>query len=154
MYAEFTGTVSDGKIRLSSTPPLSQDQILSLLLFGSPEGSVGSSTSSGSEAATAVAAAGSTAAKGINQAISDITSLDLKARVDTSTGSARPEVVLRLSPRVDARITRALGPPAPGEAPDRTFLTIDLRIGARWALSTIVGDHGGTAFELVWRLRF
>ncbi len=149
---EYAGTVRQGQLTLASEPPLTQDEILSLLMFGNPEGSQGSS--SGSAAAAAFGVAGGTAVKGVNRVINRLTNLDLDARVDTSTGSARPELVLQLTPRMSARVTRALGEPAPGQPPDRTFATLDLRLGGRWSLATTVGDRGASAVDLIWRLRY
>jgi translocation and assembly module TamB len=152
VYAELSGTVADARIDLRSDPPLADDQILSLLLFGTPNAGVGSA--SPNEAGTAAAIAGDTATRGVNQLLSRFSDLDVSTRVDTSTGSARPELVVQLTPRLTARVTRALGEPPPGQSPDVTFLTLELRIQARWSISTIVGDHGGTAFEAVWRYSF
>ncbi|HEX3849737.1 MAG TPA: translocation/assembly module TamB domain-containing protein, partial [Polyangiaceae bacterium] len=45
VYADFTGTAAKGKITLRSEPPLTQDQILSLLLTGSADGSLGGGSS-------------------------------------------------------------------------------------------------------------
>ena len=98
--------------------------------------------------------AGSTAAQGLNRAIADVTDLDVSARVDTSTGSPRPELVVQLTPRVAAKVTQALGEPLPGQSPDRTFLTLDLRLASSWSLSTMVGDRGASAFDLIWRRRY
>jgi autotransporter translocation and assembly factor TamB len=152
VFAEYTGTAAKGSLRLSSEPPLSQDEILTLLLFGSPDGSFGSSESNG--IATAVSVAGGTAAQGLNRAMSDLTNLDVQARVDTSTGSPRPELVVQLSARVAARVTQALGEPAPGQSPDRTFLTVELRFASAWSLSTMIGDKGASALDLIWRKRY
>ncbi|HEY3234406.1 MAG TPA: translocation/assembly module TamB domain-containing protein, partial [Polyangiaceae bacterium] len=152
VYADFVGSVKNGKLTLRSDPPLTQDEVLSLLLFGNTDGSMG--TGSGNAATTAVGVAGSTAARGLNRMLSDITQLDVSARVDTSTGSSRPELVVQVSPRVSARLTQALGEPAPGQPPDRTFLTLDTKITGRWALSTVVGDKGASAVNLIWRRRY
>jgi autotransporter translocation and assembly factor TamB len=146
------GDVETGRIKLRSEPPLTQDQIASLLLFGDPDGSRGGSDPDA--AALAVSVAGETAAKGLNKALSDFTSLDVRARVDTTTGSARPELALQVSPRVAARVTRAIGEPAVGESPDRTFLTLELRLRRGWALSALLGDHGASALDLIWRHRY
>jgi hypothetical protein len=86
--------------------------------------------------------------------VSRFTELDVSTRIDTSTGAARPELVVEISPRLTARVTRALGEPAAGQSPDRTFLKLELRVRQNWALSTTVGDRGGTALEVVWRTRF
>lgn len=151
VYAEYTGTASDGTLRLSSEPPLTQDQIVSLLMFGSPDGTTGSSTSA---ASAALGVIGSTATKGINRVLSRFSKLDVDARIDTSSGESRPELVVQISPRVSARVTRALGEPGPGEPPDRTFATLDLRIAGRWSVATRVGDRGASSLDLVWRLRY
>lgn len=150
VYAEFTGTVADGEITLRSEPPLTQDEILNLLLFGTPAGTV---TGAGSNTATALSVAGDSATKGLNQLLARFTELDLSARIDTSTGSARPELVWELSPRLTARLTRALGEPR-AQTPDRTFLTLELRLRQRWSISTTVGDRGSTGLEVLWRVRF
>lgn len=152
VYASFTGTVKNGDLDLRSEPPLTENQIVSLLAFGSPEGSFG--TGGGDSAAVAVGVAGGTAAKGLNRALSSLTSLDLTTRVDTSTGEARPELVLQLSPRVAVEVSYAVGQPGPGEAPDRTFLSVDMRLLRRWSLTTSMGDKGASAGELIWRYRY
>ncbi|MDQ2643268.1 MAG: translocation/assembly module TamB, partial [Myxococcota bacterium] len=152
VYAEYTGTAKQGKLRLNSDPPLSQDEILTLLLFGTPEGSFGAG--SGDSLSTAVGVAGGTAAQGLNRALASVTDLDVSARIDTSTGAPRPELVVQLTPRVAARVTQALGEPAPGQSPDRTFLTVEFRFARAWSLSTQVGDKGASAVDLIWRKRY
>jgi hypothetical protein len=153
VYADYVGDVENGRIKLRAEPPLTQDQIASLLLFGDPDGATGSS-SDGDSASLAVSVAGETAAKGLNQALGDFTKLDVRARVDTTSGSARPELLWQVSPRVVAKVTRAIGEPAVGESPDRTFLTLELKLRRAWALSAVFGDHGGSALDLIWRHRY
>jgi autotransporter translocation and assembly factor TamB len=154
VYADYSGDVENGQIKLRSEPPLNQDEITSLLMFGDPEGSVGTGSGNTNSAATAVGVAGDTAAKGINRALSDLTSLDVAARVDTSTGTARPELVVQISPRVAARVTRAVGEPQAGQPPDRTFLTVEFRFTRSWSVSGVVGDHGGSGVDVIWRRRY
>jgi hypothetical protein len=153
VYADYLGDVQNGRIKLHSEPPLTASEIASLLLFGSPDGSLGASGSS-NNAALAVSAVGDTAAKGLNQVLDDFTNLDVSARIDTTTGSARPELVFQVSPRVAAKVTRAIGTPAIGESPDRTFLTVELRLRRAWALSALFGDRGASALDLIWRKRY
>jgi len=154
VYAQFSGTVENGRLTLRAEPSLTQNQIVSLLLFGSPEGSLGARPGGGGTAATAVGVAGGAATKGLNRMINDFTQLDVSARIDTSTGSARPELVMQVTPRLTTRVTRALGQPAPGQSPDRTFLTVELRLQRAWALSAVVGDRGASALDLIWRHRY
>ncbi|HEV8548485.1 MAG TPA: translocation/assembly module TamB domain-containing protein, partial [Polyangiaceae bacterium] len=152
VYASYTGTAQKGKLELRAEPPLTQDEIVNLILFGTPEGSV--AAGGGDAAASAVGLAGGTAAKGINRAISDFTHLDIQARIDTSTGSARPELMIPITPKLSARVTRAIGEPTPGTSPDRTFLTLELRLKRNWALSALLGDRGASALDLIWRKHY
>jgi autotransporter translocation and assembly factor TamB len=134
---------------------LTQDEVLSLILFGQPSGSMGGGEGEGTTGAgAAVSVAGGTATKGLNRALSDVTSLDVSTRIDTSTGSARPELVVQITPRLTTRVTRAMGEPAPGQSPDRTFLTLELRLKRSWAVSAVVGDHGASTVDLIWRKRY
>jgi translocation and assembly module TamB len=152
VFAEYSGDVENGKLTLRAEPPLTQDEIANLLMFGSTEGGGGVGETDESDVALAVA--GGTAAQGLNQGISDLTNLDVTARVDQSTGSARPELVYQMSRRVAAKVSRALGEPTPGESLDRTFLTLELRLRRHWALSALLGDRGATALDLIWRRRY
>ncbi|HMA96931.1 MAG TPA: translocation/assembly module TamB domain-containing protein, partial [Polyangiaceae bacterium] len=182
VYADYVGTAKDGKLKLHSEPVLTQDEVLSLLLFGSPEGNIASSGSGGTSgglgssasspgnrgsaanassgsgspnaAGAAVSIAGSTATKGLNRALSDVTSLDVSTRIDTSTGSSRPELVVQLTPRLTTRLTRAIGEPAPGQSLDRTFLTLELRLKRAWSASAVIGDKGASRVDLIWRKRY
>jgi len=151
VYADASGTAAKLKITLRSEPPLTQDQILSLLLTGSADGSLGGG--GGNNAETAVGVVGGTATQGLNKALSSISDLDVSTRIDTSTGSARPELVVQISAKVSAKLTRALGQ-IPGQPPDMTFGTLDFLIKRNWSLSTVAGDHGASGIDLVWRKRY
>ena len=157
VYAEYVGSVQKGELKLRSEPALSADKVLGLLMFGTPDGTLGTSGSQnqGSESASAaVGIAGDTAVKGLNKAVAGLTKLDISARLDTSAGDARPELDAQLTPRVTVRMTRAIGEPAAGQSPDRTYLTIELRLLRAWSLSAVVGDHGGSGLDLLWRRRY
>ena len=151
VYADASGTAAKLKVTLRSEPPLTHDQILSLLLTGSADGSLAGG--GGSNAATAVGAVGGVATQGLNKALSNISDLDVSTRIDTSTGTARPELVVQLSAKVSAKLTRALGQ-TPGQPPDMTFLTLDFLIKRNWSLSTLTGDRGASGVDLVWRKRY
>lgn len=157
VYAQYIGTVKDGMLKLRSEPPLSPDQIVSMLMFGTPDGTFRTSGMQGKEAsstATAISIAGNSAVKGLNRTLAGMTKLDVSARLDTSTGTARPELDVQLTPRLVARMTRAIGEPTFGQSPDRTFLTFELRLWRTWVLSAVVGDRGGSALDLMWRRRY
>ncbi|HKO49557.1 MAG TPA: translocation/assembly module TamB domain-containing protein [Polyangiaceae bacterium] len=151
VYADASGTAAKLKVSLRAEPTLTRDQILSLLLTGSADGTLGGG--GGNNAATAVGAVGGVATQGLNKALSNIADLDVSTRIDTSTGSARPELVIQLSAKVSASITRALGH-TPGQPPDMTFLNMDFLIKRNWSLSTLTGDRGASGVDLVWRKRY
>jgi translocation and assembly module TamB len=158
VYADFSGRVTSGKLTLRSEPALTQDEILALILFGSPDGSFGAAPKPGQQESTGAQAAGiagGVVTQGLNKAISGLTSADITTRVDTSEAdNPRPELAVQLSKKVSARIGYKLGVPAPGDNPDRTELTIDWRFVRNWSLSAVVGDQGSTALDVVWRLRY
>ncbi|MFT3776185.1 MAG: translocation/assembly module TamB domain-containing protein [Minicystis sp.] len=158
VFAEYSGRVSAGKLDLRSEPSLTQDEILALILFGSPDGSFGAEPPSGQETSTGTKVAGmagGVVTQGLNKAISGITSADITTRVDTSAaGNPRPELAVQLSKSVSARIGYNLGVPAPGQNPDRTELTLDWRFVRDWSLTAVVGDQGSTSLDVVWRKRY
>jgi hypothetical protein len=91
----------------------------------------------------------------VNTALSGITSLQVATRVDTSqAANPRPEVDVRVSNTIVARVTVNTGLPPPGEPPDRTLVGFDWRFKPRWSLRTTVGDEGSTSFELLWQHRY
>ncbi len=156
VYAEFVGPFETGKLSLRSEPPLDENGIFSLLLFGSPEGQFGTSTASESNpgAATALGAGGGMLAQGLNRELQRLTSLDIRTRVDQSNGNPHPEVAIQISPRVTAELAYDLATPSPGESPDTTFLTLDLRLLRNWSLSTTFGNQGSTFVDMFWRYRY
>ena len=125
-------------------------------MFGTPDGTVGSSGSGGGPGAAQAASVGAGVATApLNRAISDVTSLDIATRVDTSDAQGpRPELVVQLTPRVSAQVGYNLEEPKPGKAPDRTLFSLEFRIASRWSLATTFGDGGSSLVDLVWRYRY
>ncbi len=157
IYADIIGTLRSLKVHLRSDPPQPEDAILSLLLFGSPEGIGGTPPTDQQPDPTQRAAglAGGIVTQGINRALSGITSLDISTRLDTSNAAnPKPEVEVRVSSNIVTRVTVQTGMPAPGEAPDRTFLSIAWTFKPRWILESTVGDEGSTLFDVLWRHRY
>ncbi len=149
VHADFSGRVSSGRLSLRSEPALSQDQILALVLFGSPDGSFGAEAGAGQTESAGVEGRRlrrrRARGQSVNKAISGITSADITTRVGTSrAGNPRPELDVQLSRTVTARLGYELGVPAPGENPNRTKLTIDWRFIRDWSLTAVIGDAGST----------
>jgi autotransporter translocation and assembly factor TamB len=141
---------------LRSEPALSDNEILALLLFGSPEGMLGSGRAGdGGKAAAATSLGGGVATQGLNKALSGLTDADVSTRIDTSDSTGpRPEVAVQVSARVTAAVGYKVADPAPGKAPDRTLFTVDFRLSRRWSLATTFGDRGSSVLELLWRYRY
>ncbi|MEZ4233895.1 MAG: translocation/assembly module TamB domain-containing protein [Polyangiaceae bacterium] len=156
VVAEYAGPLKNGNFKLRAEPALSQNEIVSLILFGTPDGTVGSSGSGGGPGAAQAASVGAGVATApLNRAISDVTSLDIATRVDTSDAQGpRPELVVQLTPRVSAQVGYNLEEPKPGKAPDRTLFSLEFRIASRWSLATTFGDGGSSLVDLVWRYRY
>jgi len=158
VYADFTGPVRTGKLALRSEPTHTQDEILAILLFGSPEGSFGASAPPGQEqdaVAKAAGLGGSYVAQGINKALSGVTKVEVATRVDTSeSNNPRPELEVQLTKDVGVQVVYNMGVPGPGQIPDRTLLMVDWRFVRRWMLRTTIGDEGSSMVDLIWRYRY
>jgi translocation and assembly module TamB len=153
VYAEFVGPVKTGHLTLRSEPPLRDDQILSLLLFGSPDGSFGASAG-GSMTESALAAGGSVLTQGLNAELRRFTSLDIQTKIGERAGEPQPEVLVQVTPRLSAELAYLVETTASGQPPDRTQLTLDLRLFKNWSLSTTIGDAGSLLVDLLWRHRY
>ncbi len=157
VIARFEGPVKSGEMTLTSDPPLPKGQVLSLLLFGDTAGleSVGSGGEQTDGANQAAAVGGSVAAQGFNQALSRIEGIDLSTRVaGGESGNVRPEVVIQLTNSLSAEVGYNLQEPSPGKSPDRTLLSLELRLIGGHSLSATVGDRGTSLLDWVWRYRY
>jgi translocation and assembly module TamB len=157
IFADAIGPSKKLKFKLRSEPPRSEDQLLGLLLFGSEEGLAGAPPPNQQPDPTQHAAgvASGPVTEAVNKALAGITSLDVTARLDTSqAANPRPELEVRLTNEVLARVTVQTGMPAPGEPPDRTLVTVNWRFKPRWSLESTVGDEGSTFIDLLWHHRY
>ncbi|MDP9150977.1 MAG: translocation/assembly module TamB [Myxococcota bacterium] len=153
VYATFVGPLRTGKVTLSSEPPLGQQEIVSLLLFGTPDGQ----TSSGQHTdttVTAAAAAGGEAAQPLNHALGQLGLDAVTAKVDTSGSAPKPEVQIQVANDISLQLAMVLGQINPGVNPDRTLVTLEWRFISRWSLATTVGNAGTTIFDLLWQKRY
>lgn len=149
VFADYRGPLKKGELTLRSDPPLSRDAIIALLLFGEagPE-------SEGGAASTAASVGGSVLTEGLNEAISDLTSLDLQANLGNRGGATSTEVELRIARDISIGFSHILGIPSPSAGPDRNFATVQWRFTQRWEVEATVGDAGSAAVDLLWRHRY
>lgn len=143
----------------SEPETLSQDAILSLIVFGDENGSVGSSPSATSadneDVNKAAGVAGGLVTQGINKAIAGVTDVDITTRVDTSEAqNPRPELAVLIAKDVSATIAHNLGLPPAGQNPDRTQVIVDYRFVRNWSLMTTFGDAGSSIVDLLWQYRY
>jgi translocation and assembly module TamB len=153
VQAEFLGPLKSGKVTLRSTPALSQNEIVQLLLFGSVDETQPASAQGGG---IAEGVAGNLAAQPLNRALDQFGLSAVSAKVDTTTVNAKPEVVVQVAKDISLQLAHILyiGPPPPGTSPDTTLLTIDWRFLRKWALDATVGNAGSTIVDLVWKYRY
>jgi translocation and assembly module TamB len=163
IYADFIGPLKTGKVTLRADPPRPQDEILSLILFGTTD----ETAQSGSGGATAqqssaVGAAGGAATAPINQALGGVNQMldnfglvgGISTRVDTSQATPRPEVEVQIARDLSVQVAWVLGVPPPGSNPDSTLFTLDWRFLRSWSLETTVGDAGTSILDLIWQHRY
>jgi hypothetical protein len=154
VYASFVGPVDSGEMTLQAEPALDRAGIMSLLMFGTADGQFGISTRPDAAIAAATALGNNNLVRGLDRELEALTSLEVQTRLDSSGRRPHPEVAFQLSPRLTAEVSYDLGAPSPGESPDTTFLTLDLRLRRNWSVSTTVGDQGSTFLDLSWRYRY
>ncbi len=170
VFADFIGPVRSGKLTLRAEPSRSRDEILSLILFGTADASVGASASSsggsGSTSATAgnsaaAGAAGTAAgvgasfiAQGVTEAIDDLSGVQAQARLDTTNAqNPRPEIGVQVARDLTVRVSHVIGTPNAAE-PDLNFVTVEWRLSSSWTLETTLGDHGRSQVDVVWQRRY
>jgi translocation and assembly module TamB len=158
VIAKFVGPVKTGKLTLESDPQLTQNEILSLLMFGSADGTFGEAAppgQQGNDTTQAASLAGGVVTQGLNKAISGVSGVDVETSVDTQeTGNPRPEVEVALSRKVSATVMYSLGVPPPGESPDDTLLLLDWRFHKNYSTEATLGDKGTTILDLAWKYRY
>jgi translocation and assembly module TamB len=157
VYVDFVGPVKTGKVTMRSEPPLSKDEILALVVFGSPEGANPTGTSGSSQTGATSAAlgvGGGIAAQGLTQALDDLAGIQATARIDTTmTNNPKPELEVQISPRITIGYAHVVGTP-PITQPDINLGKFQWRFHARWSLETTVGDRGTAMFDAVWQKRY
>ncbi|HEU4533753.1 MAG TPA: translocation/assembly module TamB domain-containing protein, partial [Polyangiaceae bacterium] len=153
VFADFAGPITSGRLTLRSEPARSPNEIVALLVFGTADSANAFQSNKNQGSGTGglpVSAGGAIAAKGLNNALYRLTKLDVQARLDTSKGNPRPEVVVPLSPSLSLEVSHVIGMPPPGQSPDRNFVALEWRFHRRWALETSAGDRGRTALDAFW----
>jgi translocation and assembly module TamB len=151
IIAAYRGSVTNGKVVLRSEPPLSYGEILNVLLFDDPEGAGGSDGSPGAgDVAATVASAG------LSQSLTSLTDLDVQASIDSDpSGSPRPELGVRLTPRLAVEVAYVLEPSAAlSQPPDKAFVSFDWRLSNAWSVEATLGDHGSAATDVTWKYRY
>jgi translocation and assembly module TamB len=156
VYADFVGPLKTGKVTLRSEPSLPNNEILALILFGTPDGlTPASQGSSNTQASTAGAGvAGSAAAQPLNQALESYGLGGVTTRVDTSTPNPRPEVEVQIAREVSLQVAYVIGTPPPGTNPDSTLFTLNWRFIRQWSLETTIGSAGTSILDLIWQYRY
>jgi translocation and assembly module TamB len=153
--AQYLGAVKDGRLVLSSDPPHTQDEIVALLVFGSANGPTPSTGSSGENlAAKAISTGASFATQPFNKALEQLTHVDVKVRIDTSSTAAKSEVEVQIAKNISAQVAYVIGIPPPGADPDLTWLTLAWHATAHWSFDFTIGDHGSTIVDSMWHLRY
>jgi translocation and assembly module TamB len=161
IYADFIGPLKTGKVTLRADPARPQNEILSLILFGTTDETAQSGGTTAQQS-SAVGAAGGAATAPINQALGGVNQMldnfglagGISTRVDTSQATPRPEVEIQIARDLSIQVAWVLGVPPPGSNPDSTLFTLDWRFLRSWSLETTVGDAGTSILDLIWTHRY
>jgi translocation and assembly module TamB len=156
VYADFVGPLKTGKVSLRSEPPLTKDEILALVVFGSAEGAnpAGAGDAQSSATSAAVGIGGGIAAQGLTQALDDLAGIQATARIDTTTNNnPRPELEVQISPKITIGYAHVVGNP-PITQPDTNLGRFEWRFHARWSLATTVGDRGTALVDAIWQKHY
>ena len=161
VFADFVGPLKTGKVTLRSEPMYRQDEILSLLLYGTID-QTGSGGAGAPQLGAASGAVGSEATAGVNRALGGVNqALDsiglqggISTKLDTSQTTPRPEVEVQIARDISLQIAWVLGVPPPGSNPDQHLFTLNWRFLRQWSLQTTVGDAGTSILDLVWQHRY
>jgi translocation and assembly module TamB len=157
VFADYVGPVKTGKVNLRSEPPRPKNEIVSLILFGTADGSsatpyASKSPSTGTQAGTTV---GGLATDGLSKGLDQLTGMNVTTKIDTSdSANPRPEVEVQIAKDISLELAFVIGTPPPGQNPDTTYATIDWRFVRNWSLATTFGDEGSTFADLVWAHRY
>jgi translocation and assembly module TamB len=156
VYADFVGPLKTGKVKLRSEPARPESEIVSLITFGSADGSA--TTPYATQSADANTSLGTTvggfATEGLSRGLDHLTGLDVTAKLDTSTVNPRPEVEVQIARDISLQLAVVLGTPPPGTNLDTTYATIDWRFFRNWSLATTFGDKGSSIADVIWRHRY
>ncbi len=148
VWAEFADPFQTGKLTLRSEPPYSYNEILSLLLFGRPEGNIASTGSTG--------VAGGVVAPGLNRALEQLAGGEVEIRANVGTTrfqqQSRPEIEVRRG-RVGVTVGYVVGVPSLVQ-PDTTLLTIDWQFLPRWSVAATRGNASTTILDVLYRYRY
>jgi translocation and assembly module TamB len=156
VFAEFRGSVATGHLTLRAEPALTSSEILQLIVFGSKDVAV--SQNSGTETSALARAAGlggGVVTQGLNKVLSQVSPIELQTRIDTTNSqSPRPELTVQISRDVAATVSIRVGLPSPGQAPDRSTIRLEYRLGGHVSLESALGDKGTSTVDLTWERRY
>lgn len=159
VYVDFVGPVSTGKVTLRSEPPRPRNEVLAMILFGTPDGvnppPTSQQKSGGNSAAkTAANVGGGFAAEGLTDALDDLAGVHATAKIgSTANNNPKPELEFQLSEKVSVAFSTVIGTP-PVTEPDRTFAEIEYRFKRNWSLEAVRGDRNTMRVDAIWQKRY
>lgn len=158
VFADYIGPLKTGKVVLRSEPPRPQNEIISLILFGTSDGAQSTPYAQQQQQTDTTTAVGSAASGfatgGLNKGIDKLTGMEISTKIDTSQANPRPEVELQIARDLSLQIAFVLGTPPPGTNQDTTYATIDWRFFHNWSLATTFGNLGSSIADVLWRYRY
>jgi len=153
VWVEFSGPLKTGKLTLRSEPAYSNNEILSILLFGRPDPNT---TSGGGSKATGGSQAGAVgagfASAGLNQALGELSD-DVDLEQDTTSANRlRTKVGYRLRRNLKVQLGYASG--FSQREPDTTYLFLEWQFLPKWSILGTRGDRGTSILDVLFQHRY
>jgi translocation and assembly module TamB len=145
--AALGGTVSKPVLRLESDPPLPENDVVALLLFGRTREELAESQAAGLSFFLAQTAGGAA----LEQIGSAVPFLPVENTVLTASGEG-DDATLGIGHYVTPDVYVQYDTAASGSEPSR--LRLDWRLGRRWSVETRVASDGHSSADLIWTWDF
>lgn len=152
VWVEFTGPLKTGSLILRSEPAYSENEILSLLLFGRPDPNMATAGERTNDATKAAAVGAGFASAGLNQALGELSDdIDLE-QDQTSHNRLRTKVGYRVRRNLKVQVGYAAG--FSQREPDSAYLFVDWQFIPQWSVIGTRGDKGTSIVDVLFQRRY
>jgi hypothetical protein len=158
VFADLQGYLKEAQLRLRSEPARSENEVLSLVLFGrDPSSNASTNLGRHSDPSGSLAVGGGVASTLLNSFIDPVQVFGrrIETRVEsTSSRGTSIGVAAEIRPRLWAQVDVSTSTQRERQNSDLSAVTLDWRFRPNWSLRTTVGDRGSSLMELLWQFKY